>query len=315
MDAGGDQMKIFVAGATGVLGRRSVEALVRAGHDVTGIARSDAKAKLLTGIGATPSRIDVFDADAVRGAVAGSDVVMNLATHIPAPSKYVLPGVWKENDRLRREASKILVDGAISGGASRYVQESIAFVYEDRGDQWIDEDVPLQLDVAYLYCVAVAESQARRFTESGGTGIVLRFGQFYGADTVHTQLQVRAANRGVSTYLGPADAYTPEIQLDDAASAVVAALSAPAGTYNVVDDESLQRSALDDVMAAAVGRKRLRRTPAGLLKAGGKKIGVLTRSQRVSNHRFKDATGWKPAYPSAREGLPAVVAAMDGSRR
>lgn len=308
-------MKIFVAGATGVLGRRSVEALVRAGHDVTGIARSDAKAKLLTGIGATPSRIDVFDADAVRGAVAGSDVVMNLATHIPAPSKYVLPGVWKENDRLRREASKILVDGAISGGASRYVQESIAFVYEDRGDQWIDEDVPLQLDVAYLYCVAVAESQARRFTESGGTGIVLRFGQFYGADTVHTQLQVRAANRGVSTYLGPADAYTPEIQLDDAASAVVAALSAPAGTYNVVDDESLQRSALDDVMAAAVGRKRLRRTPAGLLKAGGKKIGVLTRSQRVSNHRFKDATGWKPAYPSAREGLPAVVAAMDGSRR
>src|SRR5918998_2734464 len=107
-------MKLFVAGATGVLGWRSVKRLVEAGHDVTGIARSDEKAALLERLGAAPARVDLFDAGAVKGAVDGSEAVLNLATHIPPTSKYALPGVWKENDRIRTEGARNLVDAALA---------------------------------------------------------------------------------------------------------------------------------------------------------------------------------------------------------
>ena len=87
--------KVFVAGATGVLGKRAVARLVAEGHEVTGVARSEQKAQLLRRLGAAPVAVDVFDAAAVRDAVAGHDVVMNLATHIPPLSKAAAPGAWK----------------------------------------------------------------------------------------------------------------------------------------------------------------------------------------------------------------------------
>ena len=100
-----NRMRVFVAGATGVLGRRAVRELVRTGHGVTGVARSDAKAALLRELGATPAMIDPFDAAALDEAVRGHEVVMNLATHIPAPTKAAFPSAWKENDRIRSELS------------------------------------------------------------------------------------------------------------------------------------------------------------------------------------------------------------------
>lgn len=302
-------MRIFVAGATGVLGRRAVRLLVEDGHEVTGIARSEAKAALLTSLGATPARVDLFDAAAITEATTGFDVVLNLATHIPPPSRYALPGAWKENDRIRGGASVILADAALSNGAQRFVQESIAFVYEDRGTDWIDEDVPLEL-LANVDSVATAEAQAARVTATGADGVVLRFALFYGHDATHTVTQIEAGRKGVSAFLGEPSGYMSSIHLDDAATAVVAAVDVPSGTYNVADDEPMQRSEADAALADALGRKRLRRVPSPLLKVGGKKAGVLTRSQRVSNARLKAASGWTPTYPSLREGLPQVVAAM-----
>jgi nucleoside-diphosphate-sugar epimerase len=309
-------MKIFVAGGTGVLGRRAVRELVRAGHDVTAVARSDEKAALLRDLGAAPIVFDPFDATRLNDAVRGHDVVMNLATHIPAPTKSVLPGAWKENDRIRTELSRLLVDAAIANGARRYIQESIAFMYTDLGDAWIDEDVPLD-PVEYAMSITDAEAQARRFTDSGGAtpqrsggavGVVLRFGMFYAADTTHTKTQMRTARRGFSPFLGPDDGYQATIHLDDAAAAVVAALDVDAGVWNVVDDEPLTRRDAADALAALLGKKRLRPVPKAMIKMGGDKFVLLTRSQRVSNERLRKATAWEPRYPSVREGLRAVVA-------
>src|SRR5688572_15245811 len=109
MVVGGGQVKTFVAGATGVVGRRAVERLVAAGHDVTAVARTAEKADLVRALGARPVTVDLFDRDALVAAVAGHDVVVNLATHIPAFSQAALPGAWKENDRIRGEASRNLV--------------------------------------------------------------------------------------------------------------------------------------------------------------------------------------------------------------
>ena len=302
-------MKVFVAGATGVLGKRAVAQLVAAGHAVTGVARSEEKAALVRSLGATPVRVDLFDPAAVKGAVDGHDVVINLATHIPPLSKAALPGAWSENDRIRSEASKNLVDAALATGASRYVQESIAFMYPDSGDQWLDEDVtpdPPGLGGSVLE----AEGHARRFAEGGGTGVVLRFGQFYAPEASHTIAMVKAAKRHIAPVLGPKDGYVSMIDADDAASAVVAALGAPSGTYNVTDDEPVTRDEFASIAADAMGVKRARSLPAGLAKMTGKNARFMMRSQRVRNQRFKEATGWAPSHRSLREGWPAVTAAM-----
>jgi nucleoside-diphosphate-sugar epimerase len=298
--------KIFVAGATGVLGRRAVARLVVAGHEVTGVARSDEKAELLRALGATPVAVDLFDATAVKGAVDGHDVVANLATHIPSLSKAALPGAWSENDRLRGQASEHLVDGALATGASRYIQESISFMYADAGDRWIDEDGDLD-QVSVVRSTLAAEGQARRFTEAGGAGVVLRFGQFYAPEAVHTVAMAKAARRRIAPALGPKDSYLTTIAADDAATAVVASLAAPAGVYNVTDDDPMTRRAFAEAVARALGTKPPRTLPQVLGKLGGEKGRFYMRSQRVSNRRFKEATGWAPAHPRAAEGWAAMA--------
>ena len=306
--------KVFVAGATGVLGKRTVRRLVEAGHDVTGAVRSDAKAKLLEGLGATPAHVDLFDADAVRAAVAGHDVVCNLATRIPPTAHAARSAAWADNDRIRREASRHLVDGALATGARCFVQESITFLYADAGERWIDEDDPVDAP-AFTRSTLEAQAQAERFTAAGGTGVVLRFALFYGPDSHHTLDAVRLARRHLAATFGRRDAYMSSITTDDAATAVVAALGAAAGVYNVADDEPLTRRDHFDALARALGVRALRFAPAVARKVGGSKSEMLARSQRVSNERFKKATGWAPAYPSAHEGWPAVVAAIESGER
>ena len=139
-------MKVFVTGATGVIGTRAVPALVAAGHEVTAVARGEAKADLVRSLGAVPVAVDLFDPAAVKEAVAGHDAVAHLATNIPPMTKASRPSSWTTNERLRREASRNLVDAALDAGAGRYVQESICFPYLDAGDAWIDEESPIEHD-------------------------------------------------------------------------------------------------------------------------------------------------------------------------
>ena len=303
------RQRIFVTGATGVLGRRAVARLVEAGHDVTGVARSAEKAAVLEGLGATPAAVDIFDPPAVKDVVDGHHVVANLATHIPPLSRMRFRSAWKENDRIRSEASRNLVEAALATGASRYIQENICFTYADGGDNWLDEASPLEMP-DYVQSGLEAERQTRRVTDAGGVGVVLRFGMFHAADSDQTHTSVSGARRHVFTMFGAKDGYLPAVMVDDCATAVVAALTAPEGIYNVVDDAPLTRQEYADALAAAVGVKRLRFPPKLVTKVGGEGAAMLARSQRVSNRRFKEATGWAPQYPSMRQGWPAIVAEM-----
>jgi len=311
-------MKVFVAGATGVVGRPAVRQLVADGHAVTAVARSPEKAALLRSLGASPVSVDLFDATAVRAAVVGHDAVMNLATHIPSLAKMALSSSWEENDRIRREVSRNLVDAALAAGARHYVQESIAFIYPDTGDAWHTEDDPVDV-VPYVASTLDAEGQAQRFTDAGGVGVVLRFGFFQAPESEQTQAAVRLARQaGTAMLMGRADGYMSLIHADDAGAAAAAALRAPAGIYNIVEDEPMTRRDSAAALASAVGRRRLRMPPAALAKAGGSRASLLARSQRISNARFKSATGWSPRYPSARETWAAIAAAVlehPGERR
>ncbi|MDP9067334.1 MAG: NAD(P)-dependent oxidoreductase [Actinomycetota bacterium] len=299
-------MRVFVAGATGVAGRRAVQSLVAAEHRVSAVARDSAKRRWLEEVGAAPVEVDLFEGDAVRSAVGGHDAVVNLTTKIPALARAALPRAWNENDRIRTHVSKNLVDAALATDAGSYIQESLAFMYPDSGDNWIDEDVPVDAP-PHARTTLVAERQARRFSAAGGRGVVLRFGQFYAPDATHAESWVAVARRGLSPFPGPPDAFTPLVHADDVGRAIVAALEVPRGTYNVVDHEPLRQGRLAEILAAALRVQRLRFAPTPLMRAGGAKVQMLMRSQRVSNRRFREAAGWQPQFSSAADGFPQMV--------
>lgn len=297
-------MKVFVSGATGVLGRRAIADLVATGLEVTGIARHPSKRAELIALGARPVELDLFDREGVLTAVAGHDAVCNLATAIPVGAQATRPAAWEDNDRIRREGSRNLVDAALTAGATRYVQESIALLYADGGDRFLDESAPVDA-TATTASALEAEAEAARFAEHGGAGVVLRFGQFYGFDSGHTVEAIEAVRAGRPAELGTESAYRSSIVTRDAGSAVAAAFRAPSGIYNVVDDRPLPRAQYVDALAQALG------VPAPEVRSATPELppafSMMVRSQRVSNQLFKAVTGWQPRFPSAWEGWAFVA--------
>jgi nucleoside-diphosphate-sugar epimerase len=305
---------VFVTGATGVIGRATVPRLIAAGYTVRALSRSAANDDAIRAMGAEPSRGDLFDADALAQAVDGVDAVMHLATHIPASSEVRKPEAWAENDRIRAIGAKMLVDAALKTGVKVFVYPSFAFVYPDSGDRWIHAESTPPAPADNLHSTITAEREVRRFAESeptsGRRGVALRLGGLYGPDVPSFEEQLALARRGISMFGAAPDAFTPMLWIGDAATALVAALErAPSGVYNVVDDEPLRQRELNRALAAAVGKRRLLSLPRWLIRlAAGPGVAVMLRSLRISNRRFREATGWEPSVPSAIDGLQRVAA-------
>lgn len=308
-------MKVFVTGGTGAIGRHALPALLAAGHEVTALARTDAKAQLLADIGATPSLVSLFDLPDLAAALRGHDAVVNLATALPASRDFHRKGAWTENVRIRREGSATVVNAALKAGVPRIVQESVSMIYRDGGSRWIDEAWPTD-DFPAARSNLAAEASAARFTAAGGTGVTLRFGWFHGPGATHSAELLALARRwGVCAMLGAPHGFVSSIHVGDAGRAAEAALRVPTGTYNVVDDRPLTKREFADALAGAVGRERYIRAPGRLALLLGEGMTSLTRSLRVSNASFRKASGWRPEFESAEEGLIATAAALQAKAR
>jgi UDP-glucose 4-epimerase len=282
--------EIVITGSTGVVGRRAVSDLLAAGHGVTGATRSSRGRERLQSLGARAVEVDVFHEASLRRAFDGADAVVNLLTHIPSVDRMGDPSAWDENDRLRTEASAAIARAARAARVPRLVQESIAFVYADGGDAWLDEDAPV-VGGGVTTTALTAERNARELFD--GDTVVLRNGLFMGPDSGFTIAALEAAREGASTAPGPPGAYRPMLWLEDAAAAIAAALRAPAGTYNVCDADPPTNAEIDAALAAAVGVEALR--PRAV------QDGPLARSQRVSCRRLREATGWAPRMRAGTE--------------
>src|SRR5215208_6789382 len=257
--------EIVVTGSTGAIGRRE-------------------------GLGARAVEADVFDEASLRLAFDGADTVINLLTHIPSIDRMADPSAWEENDRLRTEASAAIARAAQAARVRRLVQESIAFVYADGGEAWLDEDAPV-VGGGVTTSALTSERNARELFD--GDTVVLRFGLFSGPESGFTLAALETARRGDSAALGPPGAYQPMVWLEDAAAAIAAAVRAPAGTYNVADADPPTNAEIDAALADAVGIEALRpRAP---------QDGPLARSQRVSCRRLREATGWAPRMRAGTE--------------
>ncbi|HEX8854426.1 MAG TPA: NAD(P)-dependent oxidoreductase [Thermoleophilaceae bacterium] len=307
-------MRVFVAGAAGVIGRSLVPMLVKAGHEVTGGTRSEARADDIRAMGAEPVIRDVFDAEAVKRAVAAArpEVLINELTALPTS---INPRARSEQfagtNRLRREASRILMDAAAEAGARRVVAQSIAFVYRLTGEGLKSEDDDLFLEApppSGEVVAAVAELERNVTRDDRVEGVVLRYGYFYGPGTAYARDGSFAdlARRRRLAIVGPGTGVFSFIHVDDAARATVAALDrGSSGIYNVVDDDPAPVRDWVPAFAEAVGAPKPRRVPAWLARvvAGRYTVELMTASRGASNAKAHAELGLDLRFPSWREGF------------
>lgn len=305
-------MKVFVAGASGVIGRPTVRRLVAAGHEVTGMTRREERVAQIREVGAEAVVCDAFDAEGLREAVvsAAPEVVVHLLTALPQryelKSDYLVP-----TNRIRREGTRSLVAAARAAEARRVVAESTAFLYRPEGDRVKDEGAPAWEDAPGGFGTAVAAmlDLERQVREAEGTeGLVLRFGWLYGSGTYYDRggKQAEEVERRRFPVAGKGTGTFSFVSTEDAAAATVAAVERGApGVYNVVDDEPAPLREWLPVYASALGAKPPRCLPAWLVRlAAGELVARTLQEMRgASNAKAKRELGWRPAQPSWRQGF------------
>ncbi len=284
-------MRVAVTGATGVIGTAAVAALVAAGHDVVGMARTPQKAARLAGMGADAALTSFADHDGLTAMFEGCDAVCNFATHIPVGFAAALQRSWRTNDRLRTEGVRRVVEAARAAGVRRMVQESVSFLYADQGEDWVTEGSPVAITPA-TEPASVGECHVQEYQCESRVGVVLRFGTIVGNDAL-TRWQLRAVASGRPIGLGSPEGWVHVVHTDDLGQAVLSALAAPTGVYNV-GAEPLRRADLVHGYAEAVGRDQAAYVGPFLRRLAGTRVEPLTRSIRVSSDRFTTTTGWKP---------------------
>lgn len=286
-------MRVYVTGATGVLGQSALTSLLADGHQVTGLARTAEKAEMVRYIGAEASQAQLFDVGEMTEALRGFDAVCNLVTHIPVGHAGMRRGAWKVNDRLRIEGSRVVATAAKQAGVRRLVQESGSVLYADGADEWITEESPLSVTRA-VEPSAVAEANASDFASASHAPVILRFGQVIGDDQM-TRWRLSQARAGRAIGLGEPRGWAHVVHPEDAGSAVAAALGAPGGVYNV-GAEPVRRDEMTRVFGELVGHPDIGFMPRLVVKVAGERLEPLTRSHRVSSGRLHEATGWKPTH-------------------
>ena len=309
-------MNIFVAGATGALGRPLVAQLVSNGHEVTGMTRSESKQDLLRGLGARPVVADALDPDAVARAVAEAepDVIVHQLTAIGPFNPRRMERDFAATNRLRTEGTDHLLAAGRAVGVKRFVAQSFApWPYARTGGMVKSEDDPLDTTPPAQVRTTL---EAIKYLEGAVTGadwtegIALRYGGFYGPGTsvglnpLGEQLEMIRARK--LPLAGKGTAVYSFIHIEDAAAATVEAIEhGKRGVYNVVDDDPAPISEWLPALAKALGAKPPRRVPLLLARiAGGEAAAIMMSELRgASNTKAKRELGWQPRYPSWREGF------------
>jgi nucleoside-diphosphate-sugar epimerase len=306
-------MRVFVAGASGAIGRALVPRLVAAGHDVTGMTRSEGRAEAIRQAGADAAVVDVFDGDALRAAVeaARAEVVVHELTALPDRLDFRKRDLYEPTNRLRTEGTRNLLEAARVAGARRFVCQSIAFAYRNEGARVKSEEDPLLDDSPGPFgsgVRALREMEAMVLAADSMEGLVLRYGFFYGPGTHYGKdgPMVADVRRRRLPVVGKGTGVFSFIEVNDAADATVAAVERGSpGVYNVTDDEPAAMSEWVPVLAEAAGAKRPLRVPLWVARlVGGRQAADFASELRgASNDRAKRELGWQPAHPSCRTGF------------
>jgi nucleoside-diphosphate-sugar epimerase len=307
-------MRIFIAGATGVLGKKVVTRLIENGHRVSGLSRSKQNETWLREHKAEPCAGNLFDPNQVIELTTGFEAILHLATAIPTKSRTTLKD-WAENDRIRREGSRNLISAALRNHAALYLQQSIVRLYGDQQGKWVEESDPImEHPRGMLESAADMERMAAEAAVKDNLpAATLRFGAFYSADSVQTRTMLRLLQRGFFPVIGDGKAFWNNIHVDDAAEAVVHAveyLENPTGeVFNVVDDTPVTYRTLMDFLAERLEAPKPKNMPEFLARImlGSQLVSTLLDSAKVRNLEAKASLKWQPKYPSYAEGYEQVI--------
>jgi 2-alkyl-3-oxoalkanoate reductase len=316
-------MRVFVAGATGAIGRYLVPQLLANDHDVVAMTRSPGKTDALRAAGAYPVVVDGLDRDAVVAAVMGAEpevVVheMTAITDVANPRR--IDAEFAPTNALRTEGTDHLLEAARAVGARRFVAQSFSGWPNIReGGPVKTEDDPLDPDppAPMRRTLDAIRYLERAVVDAEGIeGIVLRYGGFYGAMADMPAKFVETIRKRRMPVVGNGAGVWSFVHLDDAAAATVAAVERGApGIYNIVDDEPAPVTDWLPCLAEALGAKPPRRVPAwlGRLAGGEAAISVMTQVRGSSNAKAKRELGWQPRHPSWREGFAESLGARNGA--
>jgi nucleoside-diphosphate-sugar epimerase len=303
-------MRVFVAGASGAIGRRLVPMLVREGHDVVAATRSRGNFPALRELGAEPVAMDALDATSVGEAVARAEpqaIVHELTALAGIGSLRRFDREFAATNALRRRGTDNLLAAAAAAGVRRFVAQSYTGWPNIRsGGPVKSEDDPLDPDppAAQRDSLEAIRHLERAVTTAPLEGIVLRYGSFYGPGA--SDELVALVRRRRLPIVGSGSGIWSFVHIDDAAAATVAALTrGEPGVYNVVDDEPAPVAEWLPYLAEAVGAKPPRRLPVWLARvaAGEVAVSMMTRIRGSSNAKAKRELGWQPRWASWREGF------------
>jgi 2-alkyl-3-oxoalkanoate reductase len=306
-------MRVFVAGASGVIGRALVPQLVAAGHEVTGTTRAEERAEGIRASGARAVVCDALDADALRAAVeqAAPEVVVHQLTSLPHRFDPRDKGIYAATNRVRGEGTHNLIAAARAAGARRLVCQSIAFAYAPGAQpEVMDEDARLALGSPPPFGDAVRaidEMERAVLGAEGLEGVVLRYGWFYGPGTFYADdgSMAHDVRKRRFPVIGRGTGLFSFVHVDDAASATVSAVERGApGIYNVVDDDPAPQREWLPFYAEAIGAKKPLRVPVWIARLVVGKIATMVGVQPgASNAKAKRELGWEPRWRSWRQGF------------
>jgi 2-alkyl-3-oxoalkanoate reductase len=307
-------MRVFISGATGVLGRRVVKLLVENGHQVVGLSRSQANSEWLQRHGAEARQGDLFNREQVSDLANGCNAVLHLATAVPTKSR-TTPADWATNDRIRRQGTQAMVEAALRNNCELYLQQSVTFIYGDHNGAWVDETTPLPAkQLGILQSAVDMEKIVQEATaERGLPAIILRFGAFYSYDSAQTQAMLAMTQKGFFPLIGDGGVYANFINVDDAAGAVLSSVenheNGIGHTFNVCDDEPATYRQLQTFLAERLGARKPFRIPRFLasLMLGSHTVEFLSASVRCRNQLIKERLNWTPQYPTYCEGYQAEI--------
>jgi nucleoside-diphosphate-sugar epimerase len=308
-------MKVFVAGATGALGKQLVPMLVERGHEVTGMTRSPSKEELIRSMGARPAMADALDPEAVAQAVAQAEpeAVVHELTDLTGTFARNIDKSFATTNRLRTEGTDHLLAAAKAAGARRFIAQSFAgWPSEPTGGPVKTEDDPLQQHppktvTQSLAAIRHVEDVTR---DDGIEALALRYGGFYGPGTSIAleppgELLEMVRKRRLPV-IGDGGGIWSMVHIRDAAAATAAALErGEPGVYNVADDEPAPVGTFLAELAKAVGAKPPRHLPrwVGRLAAGEVGVMMMTEIRGASNAKAKRELDWELRYPSWRQGI------------
>ena len=302
-------MKIFIAGATGVLGRRLVRQFRKRGHSVVGLARSARNEATIRGLGGESRQADIFDADSLARAAEGAEVVIHAATAIPTSPKPRAED-WKMNDWIRRDGTRALAAAAAQVGAAALLVQSITWVARPADQSAFDEDSPVNPDAITQSAADMEAIVQEAGSKHGFAAAVLRFAWFHAADSWHSRYFGEQLATRRFPIMGHGDAVWSWIHLDDAASAFVAAAeNRRGGLWHVTDNEPVASGEYLRAFAERLAVRAPRQVPEWLarLVAGRAAVNFMMSSTRTSGARFQRDFDWAPRFAGYEQALDQIV--------